>query len=181
MRRPPLPAVAAGGLAVAAMAAWLLWPRGEERPLTGYVEGEALYFAAPVSGAVSRLAVERGTVVPAGTVLFQIDPGTSEAQRRQAQAQAEAAAARAEDATKGQRPAELSVIQAQRASASAQLEEARLAFERVRALAAKGFSAPAQLDQARARYRTAQAQFQQVSRQLDVAELGARSDQAAAA
>ncbi|MCC7266099.1 MAG: HlyD family efflux transporter periplasmic adaptor subunit [Caulobacteraceae bacterium] len=181
MKRPPLPVIAMVAFGVIGLAAWLFWPKGGDRPLTGYVEGEALYFAAPVSGTVTRLAVERGAVVPAGTELFQIDPGTSEAQRLQAEAQARAAAARAEDATKGQRPAELSVIQAQRASASARLEEARLAFERVRALAAKGFAAPAQLDQARAQYRTAQAQYAQASRQLDVAELGARSDQAAAA
>lgn len=181
MKRPPLPVIVAAVIVAVGVTAWLLWPKGGERPLTGYVEGEALYFAAPVSGAVTRLALERGAVVPAGTELFQIDPGTSEAQRLRAQAQAEAAAARAKDATKGQRPAELSVIEAQRASASAQLEEARLGFERVRVLANKGFSAPAQLDQARARYRTAQAQYTQVTRQLDVAELGARSDQAVAA
>lgn len=181
MKRPPRPLIAAVAVAALAITVWLVWPKGGDRPLTGYVEGEALYFAAPVSGAVTRLAFERGAMAPAGAELFQIDPGTSEAQRLRAEAQARAAAARAEDATKGQRPAELSVIEAQRASAGAQLEEARLGFERVRILANKGFSAPAQLDQARARYRTAQAQYAQVSRQLDVAELGARSDQAAAA
>jgi HlyD family secretion protein len=179
MKRPPLPILIA--VAVVAVVAWLVWPKGGARPLTGYVEGEALYFATPVSGAVTRLSVERGAVVPAGALLFQIDPGPAEAQRLQAEARAQAAASRAQDATKGQRPAELSVIEAQRASASAQLEEARLAFERVRVLAGKGFSAPAQLDQARARYRTAQARHAEVARQLDVAELGARSDQAAAA
>jgi HlyD family secretion protein len=181
MKRPPLPVIAAVALVAVGVTAWLFWPKGGERPLTGYIEGEALYFAAPVSGAVIRLAVERGAVVPAGAELFQIDPGASEAQRLQAEAQARAAAARAEDATKGQRPAELSVIEAERASAGAQLEEARLSFERVRVLAGKGFSSQAQLDQARARYRTAQAQHAQASRQLDVAELGARADQAVAA
>ena len=180
MKRPPRPVIAVVAVVAVVLIAWLVWPKGGDAPLTGYVEGEALYFAAPASGAVTRLAVERGAVVPAGTQLFQIDPGPTEAQRSQAEAQAAAAAARATDATKGQRPAELSVIQAQRASAGAQLEEARLSFERVRVLAGKGFSAPAQLDQARARYRTAQAQYAETSRRLDVAELGARSDQAAA-
>ena len=180
MKRKRLIPVVLGVVVVAGVATWLLWPRPEPT-LSGYVEGETLYFSAPVSGAVTRLAVERGQRVVSGAALFQIDPGTAQAQTDQARAAAEAAEARAEDAQKGQGPQELAVIGAQRAAAAAQLEQARAAFERVRTLTERGIYAPAALDQARATYGVAQAQYRETVQRLGVAELGARSDQAAAA
>lgn len=182
MKRPPVVVlVIVGVVALAAVAAWVFWPRGGAAPLTGYVEGESLYFAAPASGAVTSLGVERGQRVEAGQPLFQIDPGTARAQTEQAVAAARAAEDRAADALKGQRPAELAVIQAQRASARAQLDQAEADFARVKTLTARGIYAPARLDQARAAVETARAQYRETVKRLDVAELGARDDQAAAA
>jgi HlyD family secretion protein len=182
MKRPPKAVlIGVGALAIVAVAAWAFWPSGGPEPLTGYVEGETLYFAAPQSGALTALNVERGQRVAAGAPLFQIDPGTAQAQAAQAAAQAQAAQDRAVDALKGQRPQELAVIQAQRASAKAQLDQAEADFRRVQTLAAKGIYAPARLDQARASVGVARAQYQETIRRLDVAELGAREDQARAA
>lgn len=182
MTRPPLKViVAVAVLATAGLATWLLWPKEGEAGLTGYVEGETLYFAAPASGALTRLNVERGQRVAAGTLLFEVDSGTALAQERQAQAAAQAAGARAEDALKGQRPQELAVFAAQRASAKAQLDQAEAEYRRVQTLAAKGIYAPARLDQARASVGVARASYQETIRRLEVAELGAREDQARAA
>jgi HlyD family secretion protein len=182
MKRPPLKViVAVAVLATAGLATWLLWPKGGETGLSGYVEGETLYFAAPASGAVTRLNVERGQRVEAGTVLFEVDSGTALAQAQQVQAAAQAAGARAEDALKGQRPQEVAVFGAQRASAKAQLDQAEAEYRRVQTLAAKGIYAPARLDQARASVGVARAQYQETLRRLEVAELGAREDQARAA
>ncbi|HYE44737.1 MAG TPA: HlyD family efflux transporter periplasmic adaptor subunit [Caulobacter sp.] len=182
MKRPPLKTiVAVAVLASIGLATWLFWPRGGAAGLTGYVEGETLYFAAPASGAVTALNVERGQRVAAGTVLFAVDAGTAQAQGEQARAAAQAAGERAQDALKGQRPQELAVFQAQRASAKAQLDQAEAEFRRVQTLAAKGIYAPARLDQARASVGVARAQYQETLRRLDVAELGAREDQAQAA
>jgi HlyD family secretion protein len=178
-RKAAIPIVL-GAAVVIGVAGWLLWPK-PAATLSGYIEGETLYFSAPISGAVTRLGVERGQRVTAGQALFQIDPGTAQAQTEQAQAAARAAQARAEDAQKGQRPQELAVIQAQRAAAAAQLDQARAAFERVRTLAAKGIYAKAALDDAQATYGVAQAQYRETLQRLGVAELGARSDQAQAA
>jgi HlyD family secretion protein len=177
-RKAAIPVVL--GVAAIGVAGWLLWPKPTPT-LSGYIEGETLYFSAPVSGAVTRLGVERGQRVTTGQALFQIDPGAAQAQTEQARAAAEAAQARAEDAQKGQRPQELAVIQAQRAAAAAQLEQARVAYERVRTLAARGIYAQAALDQARATYGVAQAQYRQTEAQLNVGVLGARTDQARAA
>ncbi len=165
-------------------AAWWFSARGGgdgTKMLTGYVEGEALYFAAPASGAVAWLHVERGARVAAGAPLFEIDRAAAQAQRQQAEAAAAAAERRVEDARKGQRPEELAVIGAQRAAAGATLAEARAEYERVRVLTNGGVYARARLDQAEATFGSARARHEEMVRQLDVARLGSRRDQIAAA
>ncbi|MEO6340456.1 MAG: HlyD family efflux transporter periplasmic adaptor subunit [Caulobacteraceae bacterium] len=181
MKRPPIPVILVVVVAVVAAGAWWLWPRQGPHMLSGYVEGEALYFSSPTSGALAGLFVERGQRVAMGAPLFQIDPQTGAAQQAQAQAAAAAAQEQVQDALKGQRPQELAVIRTQRAAALAQVEEARAQFNRVSVLAKRGFYPPARLDQDRATLKTAEAQYQETARRLDVAELGARSDQVAAA
>ncbi len=162
--------------------AWLRLSE-EQQPVlvTGYVEGEALYFAAPVAGTLTRLHVERGTAVEAGALLFQIDPAMVEAQLHQAEAALQAAMARSADARTGQRPEELAVIAAQRDAAEARLNEARAELERVRPLVERGTLPRARLDQAEATYAAAEASDRQVARQWQVAQLGAREEQVAAA
>lgn len=180
-RQPKAVLFGLGAVIIIGGATWAFWPKGGPEPLTGYVEGETLYFAAAQSGALTALNVERGQRIEAGTALFQVDPGAAQAQQAQATAQAQAAQDRATDALKGQRPQELAVFQAQRASAKAQLDQAEADFRRVRTLAAKGIYAPAKLDQAQASVGVARAQYQETIKRLDVAELGARDDQAKAA
>lgn len=162
-------------------AGWMLWPRTQAQTLSGYVEGETLMMAAPASGTVVRLAVERGQSVVPGQPLFTLDPSTASAERDRAVAAATAALDRAQDAEKGQRSAEKAVIAAQRASAEASLKQAQADFQRISALADRGVYAPARRDQALAALEVARAQYDQTLRQLAVADLGARADQAAAA
>lgn len=171
------------GAVVLAAAAWWAWrPRGEDAPvLSGYIEGDPLYLSAPVSGAVAKVAVVQGQRVAEGAPLFAMDPEPQAAVTARAAAAVAQAQAQAEDLQKGQRPAELSVFDAQRAAAQAQLGEARAEFNRVAVLARKGIYAPARLDQARAAYQTAQANLVAVERQRDVGTLGARPDQVRAA
>jgi HlyD family secretion protein len=76
----------------AAVAAWLLLGGSKrERTLSGYIEGENLYLAAPVSGTVASIAAVEGQRVSAGQQLFRIDPATLTAQGQQAQANVAAA------------------------------------------------------------------------------------------
>ena len=111
------------GLVLAAAAIvvllWLVPWLGRTDALTGYVEGEPLYLAAPVSGALTELAVQRGDRVAAGLRLFVVDPEQLSAERAQAAAAAEAAQAEVADARKGQRPVELAVLDANVAAAQA--------------------------------------------------------------
>lgn len=181
MRRKLLPAVlllvAAGLIAFLLLAPRLQGPAA----LTGYVEGEPLYLAAPVSGTVDQVLVQRGQEVAAGQRLFVIDPEQLTAARDQAAAEVAAAEAQAQDAREGQRPLELAVLEAQVAAAEARSRDAAANLRRVRPLVQKGIYAPARLDDAQAAYQAAQAEVQAAARRRDAAELGAREGQVEAA
>jgi HlyD family secretion protein len=172
-----------GLLAIAAViAAVLLLPRGDGRKvMTGYVEGEPLYLAAPVAGRVVRMDVVRGQEVSAGQALFTVDPSQVVAQRDEAGAQVTAAQAQAQDARKGARAVEIAVYEANIAAAEARARDADAAFRRVQILAAKGFDSQAQLDDARASAQAAQAEVTAARKQRDTAKLGQREDQIHAA
>lgn len=72
----------------AAVLAWVLISgQKRERTLSGYIEGESLFLAAPVAGTVATLTAEEGQRVAAGAALFTIDPATLSAQGEQARAQ----------------------------------------------------------------------------------------------
>ena len=77
------------GAAVAALL--LLVPSKRERTLSGYIEGENLYLAAPVAGTVASISAVEGQRVSAGQQMFRIDPATLTAQGQQAEANVAAA------------------------------------------------------------------------------------------
>ena len=111
-------------VATGAVAWWLFQADQGDRPLSGYIEGESVYLAAPSSGALEALYVREGDRVLAGAVTFQIDAGVQEAQELGASASVEAARARADDLRTGQRAQELEVFDTELAAAQAQLREA---------------------------------------------------------
>src|SRR6266571_2198454 len=65
------------GLRLLASLALLALPggcrRAESDRLQGYVEGEYVYVASPLAGALQKLNVQRGDRVPAGDPLFALD------------------------------------------------------------------------------------------------------------
>lgn len=171
-----------GGLALVLIGAVALVPRlTPSRVLSGYVEGEALYLASPVSGAVASLKVQRGDRVSAGQALFAIDPAQVGAARGQAAAEVATAQAQAADARQGQRPVELAVYDANIAAAEARARDAEAVLNRVRPLVRQGIYAPARLDDAKASADAARAQVTAARRQREAAALGARQDQIRAA
>ena len=54
----------------------LLGSSGRARAFNGYIEGEDLYLAAPVSGTIASISAVEGQRVTAGEQLFRIDPAT---------------------------------------------------------------------------------------------------------
>lgn len=183
--KPKPQQILVGALLVSAatLAAFLAFGRGEQNgaALSGYVEGEALYPASPLAGSLVRIDVQRGDEVAAGAPLFAIDPSQGAAARDQAAAETAAARALATDARRGQRPAELGVFEAQLASARAVLNEAETSLKRVQPLAEAGAASRAQLDAAVASRDTARANVRALEKQLQVAKMGQREDQARAA
>ncbi|BEV01375.1 HlyD family secretion protein [Novosphingobium olei] len=183
MKAPPRPVIVLGVLALAGAAALALAPRDEPDAWLGYVEGEALYVAAPVSGTLATLPVQRGGTVRAGQPLFALDPRTTDAATAQARAElANAQAQRADLAQARQRAPELDVSRAAQASARAQLARAEADYRRFDALAAKGFASRTQLDAARAARDVAAASLRQAEAEERSGELTAgRAQQQAAA
>ena len=153
----------------------------ETQTLTGYIEGETLYLASPVAGTIAQLGVRRGQRVEAGAPLFMVEPAQQAAQSEQASAELAAALAQAEDARKGQRPAELGILEAERASAEAQARETRIALDRAAALVRQGIYARVRLDEARAAHESAAARVEAARQRLAAANLGGRADQIRAA
>lgn len=175
----PLALLAAAALIVALL---VLAPRFRPAAtLSGYIEGEPLYLAAPVAGTVRTLHVARGQEVRAGQPLFVVDPAQVRSQYDQASAEQAAARAQAQDARKGQRPVELAVFEANIAAAETQAREAHATLRRIEPLVRQGWYAPARLDDARAAAQAADAQVRAARRQRDAAALGAREDQIRAA
>jgi HlyD family secretion protein len=154
---------------------------GKTHVLSGYVEGEQLYLASPVSGTVKQVLVQRGDRVAAGQRVFVVDPQQLAAARDQAGAEVAAAQAQAQDARKGQRPVELAVFEANIAAAQARARDAEAILRRTAPLVAKGIYAPARLDDAKSAAEAARAEVVAARRQRDAAALGSREDQIRAA
>lgn len=183
MRRLPAPAILLLLLGLGTLIAWWFWPQSREDVWLGYVEGESLFIAAPVSGTLSARNVERGARVAPGDALFTLNPVVSDAEVARLRAEAESARAQLADLEKQrQRPPELAVSRASIAAAQAQLAKADKDYRRFAALAAKGFVSRAQLDAAKAGLDVARANLVQTRAQVASGQLSAgRVDQLQAA
>jgi HlyD family secretion protein len=155
--------------------------RPDDRLVQGYVEGEFVYVASPMGGALQTLSVARGAQVREGVPLFNLENGyekaaCDEAERRVAQAQANL-----DDAKTGQRPTELQTIQAQLDQARAALVLSQKEFERQDALAKSGVASKQDWDRARSSRDQDQQRISQLESTLETARLGAREQQIVAA
>ena len=182
MKPQRLVILALAGLALLFLAWRLLAPQFQPAPtLSGYIEGETLYLSAATAGTVTQMGVRRGQRVAANASLFVIDPDQQRAQTDQAVMELQAAAAQAEDARKGQRPAELAMLEGDIDAAEAQARETRIALNRADALVRRGIYARVRLDEARAADQSARARVSIARSRLEAATLGARTDQQRAA
>ena len=174
-----------GVIGVAVLAALIWWAFGRDEgpePWLGYVEGEAIEVAAPVSGQLAALNVQRGGQVAAGQALFALNAATTEAELKRLQAQLASAQAQRDDLTKArQRPAELDIARAQQAGARAEVTRTAREYQRIATLAQRGFATKSQLDAARAAADGARASLSQAQASEASGELAGRVDQIAAA
>jgi HlyD family secretion protein len=125
-------ALAAAVVLAAALAGWLIWRalaprRADADVLSGYIEGQSLYLAAPIAGTVTSVEVVEGQRVAAGAPLFSIDARTLAAERDQARAQLDQARAQAQAARDSQRQQAAGLALAQAQAANAERDAARYA------------------------------------------------------
>jgi HlyD family secretion protein len=134
--------------------------------LSGYIEGEPLYLAAPISGRLTRIAVERGDRVAAGAALFVVDTRTLAAAQSEAAGQVVQArsAILSAERTRAQLAANV-------AAANANAVEADREAARAGRLLAQGRGAISQqdADKARAAADAARATLAAAQRQADAA------------
>ena len=170
-------------LLVAAAIGWTLLRAPAPERWIGYVEGEALYIAAPLSGTLAARGVERGDRVAAGDALFTLDPVITDAETARLQGQADAARAQLANLEKRrQRPAELQISRARLAAARAEAVRTQKDYERIAVLSAKGFATRTSLDAARAARDVARADIAQAQAEEASGELTAgRADEVQAA
>ena len=142
----------------------------------GYIEGEYVYVASPLAGALASLAVARGDSVKAGQRLFELERQSEAAALAQAEKNLAQAQAQLDDLTKGRRPTEIASLEAQWERAQANLKLAAAELARREKLGGSNVISKEELDQARAQNDAGQAQVNQLAADLATAKLGGRDD-----
>lgn len=153
----------------------------EPASFQGYVEGDFLNIGAEESGRVVSLNVKEGDAIKAGTLLFNLDDTTAQADLTSAQTALMAAQAKLADLESGARQPEIEALIAQRDQAQASLELSRIQFARQQRLVDSGTRPKEVLDEARAELERDQARIAEITKDIEVAQLGSRINQIEAA
>jgi len=168
------------GLAVMMLCSPAGCSRAEPEAVQGYVEGEFVYVASPLAGALETLDVRRGTQVRAGELLFTLESVSERAARDEAERRLAEARANLEDAKKGKRPSEIAALEAQLKQARVTLALSEREFARLKKLFPDG-ATEQDLDRARFSRDEARQRVAETEAELQTARLGSRADQIAAA
>jgi HlyD family secretion protein len=142
----------------------------------GYVEGEYVYVASPLGGALTNLAVARGDKVNSGQLLFALERESEASAMRQAEKNLAQAQSQLDDLAKGKRPTEIASLQAQLQQAQANLKLSAAQLARREQLGGAEVVSKEELDQSRAQNAADQAQVDQLASDLETARLGGRED-----
>ena len=198
MKRPLRVLVPTGFVVAAAVIYVLAHGRAHALRLTGVVTTDAVVVSSEIQGRLQTLLVDQGDKVQAGQLLGRIQPQewkaemafyANTADQSAAQVtQAEADLKYQESQTTNQirqAQANLAAAEAQVDQADADLENARLNFERFQGLFKRGVESPQSYDQARTTYQAAQAHAQSLRNQVQAAQAAvalaqANADQVAA-
>lgn len=147
----------------------------------GYVEGEYVRVAAPLSGTLLQLTVERGAEVARDAPLFTLESEQERAARAEAESRVRQAQAALANLEKGRRPPEIAAVRAQLAQAQASLRQSEADLVRTQKLVADKFLPPQKRDESIATRDRDRARVAELSQQVQIANLPARSDEIAAA
>lgn len=145
--------------------------------LQGYIEGEYVYVAAPVSGRLESLSVTRGDTVQTGQALFALEETPLKAARDEAAARLHEATWLLEDVKKGARPTEVASLTARLHEARAAAELSKKELDRLEYLFRTKATPQIDLDRGRSDFEQKRNQVIALESELTTAGLGARSDQ----
>lgn len=147
----------------------------------GYVEGESVRLAAPISGTLTRLHVQRGDAVSASAPAFVLEQDSERSAREEAQARLRRAEQQLGNLQAGKRPDEIAALRAQLAQAQAAATLSSRELTRASELVTQNFSSPASLDAVRAAVARDQARVNELDAQIRLAGQGGRAQEVAAA
>jgi HlyD family secretion protein len=150
--------------------------RGQDPYWQGYIEGEFVRVASPLSGALESLAVQRGEQVTSNQALFSLECSAEEASLRETTERLRQNRSRLDDLAKGSRPTELAAIDARLAQAKADAELAGKELERATRLLLEGAVAQSEQDAARTWRESALERVAEIESELKTARLGGRED-----
>ncbi len=154
---------------------------GSSSSWQGYVEGDPLLVGPKAPGQLSKLAVDSGARVEQGTLLFMLDADTVLARRDQALARRQQAEAQLEDLTKGKRPEEIAVVDAQIHEAEARYAVTQREYERLERLVATKVASVKAFDAAKGDRDVAAAELERLKRERRSQLLPGRADAVEAA
>ena len=148
--------------------------------LTGIVTTNDVVVSPQIAGRITQLLLKEGDTVKANQLLAVLDPGelqqeeafyTASAEGASSQVQESAAALRFQERQVGdqisQAEANLAAAESQRTAAQAELDNARLGFDRADKMLKEGVVSQEQLDQARTAHQVAQSKIASLEKQID--------------
>jgi len=147
----------------------------------GQMEAQETDIAGKVTARVVEVLVKEGDAIQAGTLLVRMNSPEVAAKLAQATAAEQAAQAVAEKAQRGARPQEIEMARMQWQRAETAAELARISFSRVDGLAREGLVADQKRDEAEANWKASRDAAIAAKAQYDMARIGARSEDKAAA
>ncbi|MGB3336929.1 MAG: HlyD family efflux transporter periplasmic adaptor subunit [Devosia sp.] len=153
----------------------------EDVGYAGYLEADYVYVAPVSAGRVADIAVSEGQTIAVGDALFALEDAQQRALLDAAEARVEAARATLENLVTGSRTQEVDVIRASLGKAQSDLALAASNLDRSEKLLAVGAVPEVRVEQDRAAVASAQSQVEQLTAQVNVAELPARDAQQVAA
>ncbi len=173
-------AIGGGVVLLGVIVLFLVAKRPHAIILTGIVTTDDVIVSSQVQGQIAQLLVKEGDTVTAGRLMAVIEPGElqadqsyyghleqgSGAQVKQAESELKYQVLQTRDQIH-QAEAGLSSAEAQQVEAAADLEHARLEYERTKKLAAEQISSTGDLDQARTSYESLRAHEESTRKQVD--------------
>ena len=155
--------------------------RTESTHWQGYLEGEFIYVAAPLSGQLDTLAVTRGDQIEAGASLFTLEQTAELATRQEAAERVKAAQARLADLLIGARPSELAALEARLAQARSASELSGNELDRQEELRIAQVNSAETYDRAKLTHQKNLSAVDELVAQLETARLGGRASTVTAA